>query len=140
MGRFVDDEEEGRILEALREGKTTREVADEFHRSRSTISDVARRNGLDITAHARMKKNHIARTCYASEARIKAVGKLLDKALAMLNTCDNARDLQYIATSIAIGIDKRRLEDPQQPAGSDSGEIVAFFAAMKAKDQEEAGS
>lgn len=128
-GGPVSEAEESEILEALKAGKTTREVADEFQRSRSTISDVARRNGLDLAELARMKKSDIARTCYASEARIKLIGRVLDKAEALLKACENPRDLQALMMTVAIGIDKRRLEESTDTTGR-GGEIQALFEKM----------
>lgn len=128
-GGPVGEDEERAILAALESGKTTREVAEEFKRAPSTISDVARRNGLDFAERARMKKADIARTCYASEERIKLVGELLNKAKQLMKTCDSSRDLQYLATAIAIGIDKRRLEESTDPTAR-GGEIRILFEKM----------
>ncbi len=133
-GGPVGEDEEKAILAALGSGRGVRAVAEDFDRSPSTISGVARRNGFDIAEHVRMKKADLVRTCYASEARVKLVGELLDKARSMLKTCDSSRDLQYLATSIAIGIDKRRLEEAGDPEGK-GGEIAELFQRMR----EEAG-
>lgn len=129
-GGPVGEDEERAILAALESGKTTREVAEEFKRAPSTISDVARRNGLDFAERARMKKADIARTCYASEERIKLVGELLNKAKQLMKTCDSSRDLQYLATAIAIGIDKRRLEESTDPTAR-GGEILTLVDTIR---------
>ena len=134
-GSPISEDDEKAILEALKAGKTTREVAEIFDRGKSTVSDIARRAGLDLAGRARMKRADVARTCYASEARIRLVGELLDKARSMLKTCDSSRDLQYLATSIAIGIDKRRLEESTDPSAR-GGEIRILFEKME--DGEEA--
>ena len=134
-GGPVGEEEEKAILAALESGKTTREVAEAFDRAPSTISDVATRNGLDLADRARMKKADVARTCYASEDRIKLVGELLNKARSMLKTCDSSRDLQYLATAIAIGIDKRRLEESTDPSAR-GGEIRILFEKMGQEEVE----
>lgn len=128
-GTPITEVEEQAILEALKAGKTTREVAKEFDRGSGTISQVARRNGLDLGARALAKKADLVRTCYASEARIRLVGKLLDKAEELMATCDNPRDLQPLATAIAIGIDKRRLEEATDPSAR-GGEIRILFDKM----------
>ena len=138
-GGPVGEDEERAILAALESGKTTREVAEEFKRAPSTISDVARRNGLDFAERARMKKADIARTCYASEERIKLVGELLNKAKQLMKTCDSSRDLQYLATAIAIGIDKRRLEEATDPSAR-GGEIRILFDKMGGGDGESGGA
>jgi IS30 family transposase len=128
-GGPVTEDEEKEIIQALESGKTTREVAKEYDRSPSTISDVARRNGLDLAERSETKKAAIAKSCYASEDRIKLVGELLNKARSMLRTCDSSRDLQYLATAIAIGIDKRRLEESTDPSAR-GGEIRILFEKM----------
>lgn len=135
-GSPVSEDEEKAILAALESGKTTREVAEEFKRAPSTVSDIARRNGLDFAERARMKKADIARTCYASEERIKLVGELLNKAKQLMKTCDSSRDLQYLATAIAIGIDKRRLEEGPGH-GNKSGEITKLFEKMESGEAED---
>ena len=137
-GGPVGEEEEKAILEALKSGKTTREVAEAFDRAPSTISDIARRSGMDMAERARMKKADVARTCYASEDRIKLVGELLNKAKSMVKTCQSPKDLQHLAMVIAIGIDKRRLEDGGGN-GDKPGEIKMLFDKMteeEAKDGE----
>lgn len=83
-----------------------------------------------MAARARMKNADIARTCYASEERIKLVGELLNKAKQLVKTCDNPRDLQALAMTIAIGIDKRRLEETTDPTGR-GGEIADLFQKMR---------
>lgn len=135
-GGPVGEEEEKAILEALESGKTTREVAKEYDRSPSTISDVAKRNGLDLAERSETKKAAIAKSCYAAEDRIKLIGELLNKAKSLLKTCENARDIQYLATAIAIGIDKRRLEDG--PGDVDkAGEIRQLFEKMREEEAAE---
>lgn len=134
-GSPISEDEEKAILEALKAGKTTREVAEIFGRGKSTVSDIARRAGLDLAGRARMKRADVARTCYASEARIKLVGELLDKARSMLTTCENPRELQHLAMVIAIGIDKRRLEETTDPSAR-GGEIRILFEKMEQEEVE----
>lgn len=129
-GGPVGDEEEKAILAALESGRGVRAVAEDFDRSPSTISGVARRNGFDIAERVRMKKADLVRTCYDSSARIELIGKLLKKAESMMKSCESPRDLQYLATSIAIGIDKRRLEESTDPSAR-GGEIRALFDQMR---------
>lgn len=132
-GGPVGEVEEKAILAALEEGKTTRQVAEEFERGTGTISRIAQRNGLDFTERAHLKKADVARLCYASEARIKLVGEGLDKVATLLKTCDNARDLQALAMASAIWIDKRRLEESTDPTAR-GGEIRILFEKMRAEE------
>lgn len=135
-GGPVGEDEERAILAALESGKTTREVAEEFKRAPSTISDVARRNGLDFAERARMKKADIARTCYDSVARIKLIGRGMDKAADLLPQITSPRDLKDWSVAVAVLADKRRLEETTDPSAR-GGEIRALFEKMTA---EEAGA
>jgi len=128
-GGPVSESEEKAIIKSLESGKTTREVAREFDRGAGTISRIAQRNGLDLAERSNVKSAALAKSCYASDDRIKLVGELLNKARSMLKTCDSSRDLQYLATSIAIGIDKRRLEESTDPS-SRGGELRILFEKM----------
>jgi len=137
-GGPVGEDEEKAILAALESGRSVRDVGREFDRSHSTIVDVAKRNGLDLADRSETKKAAIAKSCYASEDRIKLVGELLNKAKSMVKTCQNPKDLQHLAMVIAIGIDKRRLEDGGGN-GDKPGEIKMLFDKMteeEAKDGE----
>jgi len=133
-GTPVSKAEEADILAALETGLSLRQVGRDFDRSNSTIADVAKRNGFDVVEHARRKRADTARTCYDSTARIELVGKLLKKAEELMKTCESPRDLQYLATAMAIGIDKRRLEEGPGK-GEKSGEIKALFERME-EDEE----
>ena len=128
-GGPVGEEEEAKILEALKAGKTTRQVAEEFKRAPSTISDVARRNGLDLAERSETKKAAIAKSNYATAERIELIAEALNKGRELLKSCDNPRDFQYLMTGFAIGIDKRRLEESQ--TGAARGEIERLFDAME---------
>jgi hypothetical protein len=129
-GGPVGEDEEKAILEALESGKTTRQVAEEFQRSKGTITNVAARNNLDLVGRAQNKKANLIRSCYDSAARIELIGELLDKARDLLKSCDHPRDLQPLATAIAIGIDKRRLEESTDPT-TRGGEIAELFKRMR---------
>ncbi len=125
----VTPDEEKEILNSLATGKSTRQVAEEFKRAQSTISDVARRNGLDLADRSEIKKAVIARTNYASSQRIELISEALNKGRELLKTCDNPRDYQYLMIGFAIGIDKRRLEESTDPSAR-GGEIRLLFGKM----------
>lgn len=135
-GAPVSPEEEKAILEALESGKTTRQVARDFERAPSTVSDIARRSGLDMAERARMKKADIARTCYDSVARIKLIGRGMDKAVELLPQITSPRDLKDWSVAVAVLADKRRLEESTDPSAR-GGEIRILFEKMTA---EEAGA
>jgi hypothetical protein len=129
-GGPVGEEEEKAILGALKAGRSVRDVADEFDRATGTISNVAARNELDLAERSQTKKAALAKSCYASEERIKLIGEALNKGRELLKSCDNPRDFQYLMTGFAIGIDKRRLEESTDPTAR-GGELVALFEKMK---------
>lgn len=130
-GPVTDDEEEA-ILKALGSGKSTHKVAKEFKRAQSTISDVARRNGLDLADRSAIKKAAIAKSCYASVDRIKLIGAGLNKARDLLPGIDNPKDLKDWFLGVAIAIDKRRLEDEDIGEGK-GGELTTLFNMMEAE-------
>jgi len=128
-GGPVGEDEEKAILEALKAGRSVRAVAGEYDRSISTISDVAKRNGLDLAERSETKKAALIRSCYAAEDRIKLIGEALNKGRELLKSCDSPRDFQYLMTGFAIGIDKRRLEEATDPSAR-GGEIRILFDKM----------
>ncbi|HOO54756.1 MAG TPA: hypothetical protein PLX30_11045 [Methanothrix sp.] len=131
-GGPVGEDEERKILEALESGRSVRDVAAEFQRATGTISNVAARNGLDLERSA-TKKAALLNSCYASEARIRLIGRGLDRVDKLLRTCDSARDLQALAMASAIWIDKRRQEETTDPTGR-GGEIRALFDKMSGEE------
>jgi len=128
-GGPVGEDEEKAILEALKAGRSVRAVAGEYDRSISTISDVAKRNGLDLAERSETKKAALIRSCYAAEDRIKLIGEALNKGRELLKSCDSPHDFQYLMTGFAIGIDKRRLEEATDPSAR-GGEIRILFDKM----------
>ncbi|KQC16309.1 MAG: hypothetical protein APR56_08270 [Methanosaeta sp. SDB] len=128
-GGPVSETEEAEILEALKSGRSVRDVAGEFDRALSTISEVAKRNGLDLSERAAIKKAEIARTCYDSIARIKLIGRGMDKAAELLPQITSPRDLKDWSVAVAVLADKRRLEESTDPS-SRGGEIRILFEKM----------
>lgn len=126
-GGPVTGDEEAAICEALNAGMSQNRVAKAFDRSPSTINRIASENGLEYSA---LKKAHEARQFYASSDRIKLIGEGLDKARNLLPEIDNPRDLKDWFLSVAIGIDKRRLED-EDLGGDKGGEITKLFDTME---------
>jgi hypothetical protein len=135
-GGPVSETEETAILGALESGRSVRDVAGEFDRALSTISDVAKRNGLDLSERAAIKKAEIARTCYDSIARIKLIGRGMDKAAELLPQITSPRDLKDWSLAVAVLADKRRLEESTDPSAR-GGEIRILFEKMGG--EEEAG-
>ena len=128
-GGPVGEDEEKAILEALKAGRSVRDVADEFDRATGTISNIAARNELDLGERSATKKAALIKSCYAAEDRIKLIGEALNKRRELLKSCDSPRDFQYLMTGFAIGIDKRRLEEATDPSAR-GGEIRILFERM----------
>ena len=128
-GGPVFEDEEAEILEALKAGRSVRDVAEEFQRGTGTISRIASRNGLDLGERSTTKRAALIKSCYAAEDRIKLIGEALNKGRELLKSCDSPRDFQYLMTGFAIGIDKRRLEESTDPSAK-GGEIRILFEKM----------
>jgi hypothetical protein len=128
-GGPVTEAEEKKIIEALKAGRSVRDVAEEFQRGTGTISRIASRNDLDLGERSTTKRAALIKSCYASEDRIKLIGEALNKGRELLKACDNPRDFQYLMTGFAIGIDKRRLEESTDPSAR-GGEIRILFEKM----------
>jgi len=124
----VSSEEEAAICEALEAGKSQYQVAKDFSRGSSTISRIATKHGLGHS-DPKTKPAIEARMCYGSEARIKLVNRGLDKASDLLDAIDTPRALKDWFLGVAIGIDKRRLEDEDTNEGR-GGELRLIFDKM----------
>lgn len=130
----VGETEERSILEALGAGRSIRDIASEFNRSHSTISRVAKRNGFNVADRSETKSAAVCKSNYATDARIKLLGRGMDKATSMLPQIESPRDLKDWSVAVAVMMDKRRLEESTDPAGR-GGEIRSLFEKM----DEEAG-
>ncbi len=58
-----------------------------------------------------------------------------DEEKAILAALESGRGVQYLATAIAIGIDKRRLEESTDPSAR-GGEIRILFEKMQGEEVE----
>jgi len=128
-GTPVLSEEEAAILEALGDGMSTRQAAKKFNRAKSTIVDVAKRNGLDLGDRSVTKNAAIAKSCYASDARITLIGQCLDKGQSLLDGCNSGREFKDILIGIGIALDKRHLEEAGDGTGR-GGELRLIFDKM----------
>ena len=129
-GGPVSAAEEEAILAALRAGRSVRDVGAEFRRGKTTVSDVARRNGLELADVRRTKLAAEARSRYAAEARIGLVSEGLEALARALPSVPPPKDMREWALAVAILIDKRRLEDSIDPT-TRGGEIAELFKKMQ---------
>lgn len=137
-GGPVSEEEEKKILEALKAGKTQREVAEEFQRGGGTVSRIAKRNGLDLSDRSTTKTAAKVHRYRAREARLEFLAKAIEKAETLLEGCEGGRDFQAIMTGAGITIDKFKVEEGVDPS-SKGGEIRILFEKMQG-DGEEVGA
>ncbi len=129
-GGPVGEDEEKAILEALKAGRSVRDVADEFDRATGTISNIAARNELDLGERSATKKAALIKSCYAAEARIGLVSEGLEALAHALPSVPPPKDMREWALAVAILIDKRRLEDSIDPT-TRGGEIAELFKKMQ---------
>ena len=134
-GGPVGEDEEKAILEALKAGRSVRDVAEEFQRGTGTISRIASRNGLDLGERSTTKRAALIKSCYAAEDRIKLIGRGMDKAAELLTQITSPRDLKDWSVAVAVLADKRRLEESTDPSAR-GGEIRILFEKMQAGEVE----
>ena len=123
------------IIDYLKDGLTTREVGERVGVSCATVSNVASARGLDISTE-RTRKAAKCKSLYTRPDRIKVIADGIDKLVAMLPEITKAKDMRDWSVSLAILMDKRRLED-----SNDSKERGGeFMALMKAMEEENGSS
>lgn len=98
------------IAAALRRGVSVRETARRFDVAPSTVSTIAREQGVD-TERARTKKAEAARLDYDCARRLELLNTLFAKATTLANAAADGRDFRDIVVAVGVLIDKRRLED-----------------------------
>ncbi len=68
-------------------------------------------------------------------ARIKLIGRGMDKAAELLTQITSPRDLKDWSVAVAVLADKRRLEESTDPSAR-GGEIRILFEKMQAGEVE----
>ena len=119
------------IIGYLKDGLTTREVAEKVGVSSGTVSNVANARGYDISTE-RTRKAAKCKSLYNRPERIKVIADGIDKLVAMLPDITKAKDMRDWSVSLAILMDKRRLED----SGDGNEKGGEFMALMKAMEEE----
>ena len=122
------------IIDYLKDGLTTREVGERVGVSCATVSNVASARGLDISTE-RTRKAAKCKSLYTRPDRIKVIADGIDKLVAMLPEITKAKDMRDWSVSLAILMDKRRLENSND-SKERGGEFMALMKAM----EEENGS
>ena len=131
----VEDEE--KIIGLLLRGKTTRETGELVGRSPSTVSNIAKRHGLDLVAlaHDRLKRAQLVGAYASAEARAAVAVKGLKKGEEILDTTTGARDYRDAMVGLGIGLDKLRLELPHDE--NKGGEILQLVAMLRGEEAED---
>lgn len=125
-GGPVGEEEEEKILAALKAGKSQNRVAKDFDRAPDTISRIAARHGLVYPS----PRNAIETNRYrAREARLEFLARAIEKAESLLEGCEGGRDFQAIMIGTGITIDKFKVEESTDPSAR-GGEIRILFEKM----------
>lgn len=125
------DERDDLVIEYLKEGLTTREVAKKVGLSNGWVSKIASARGYDISTE-RTRKAAKCKSLYNRPQRINVIADGIDKLVAMLPEITKAKDMRDWSVSLAILMDKRRLED----SGDGNEKGGEFMALMKAMEEE----
>jgi predicted transcriptional regulator len=112
MGKAIADSEKEKIIDLLGEGLSHCEIARRTGRSQSAVSALVKQHGIEPVQ--RIPRAQQAAREYNKLERMNLLNRAFDKAGELLERKDlSARDFKDLMTGIAIGIDKRRLEDGQ---------------------------
>jgi transposase len=114
MARLTD-EQRADLLADLQGGMAVRVAAARYGCHPSTASRLAAAAGIECNV-AQTKMATAARKDWAAAERKDLLNRLFDKADGMLRSCRGVKNLKSLATTVAILIDKRRLEDGEVTA------------------------
>ena len=130
-GRKIPIEEEQEILALLMQGKSIREAGKIAGRGPSTVSAVARRNGLDLVSLAqdRMKRGQLVAAYANAERRASVACKILERGEKILEDTWASRDYRDVSVGLAVGLDKLRLELPHDE--NKGGEILQLVEMLR---------
>lgn len=129
-GGPVSAEEEARILEALKAGKSQNRVAKDFDRAPGTIHRIAAKHGLEYSEPKNAVTVHKYR---AAEARLEFLARAIEKAESLLSKCEEGREFQSVMTGAAIAIDKFKVEGGGDAEGAEA--LRAFFIALRGNEK-----
>lgn len=109
MAKPVTDEEHGRIVALLRDGKSQGETSRITGRHVSTVNRIAKAVGIKSNV-AEPKKATEARKAYAEVRRLELIGKGFEKADELLAKLHDAGEFQKWTVGLGTLVDKARLE------------------------------
>jgi predicted transcriptional regulator len=143
MGQPLTAEETLRIRERLDEGRSHNWIAKELGRAQSTVSAYARRQGYSPLSERTPHVANQARRDYARAERIELLNTAFATGEEMLKRGGlSAREFKEVMTGIAIGIDKRRLEEGEpnsvheSPSGHPHAKLLNLEEEFKRLDEQ----
>jgi IS30 family transposase len=112
MNKSLTDEEKVLIRKLLEDEQSHNSIAERVGRSQSTISEFAKREGYSTLPERTPRVANQARRAFAKAERLELINLQLEVGKGKLESGElSARDYKEVTTAIAIGIDKRRLEE-----------------------------
>ena len=112
MSKPLSTEETIRIREMLDNGQSHNSIAEQVGRAQSTISEFAKREGYSPLPERTPRVANQARKDFCRAERLELLNRAFETASEMLERGGlSARDFKELMTGVAIGIDKRRLEE-----------------------------
>ena len=112
MSKPLTDGEKILIRELLEDEQSHNSIAKRVSRSQSTISEFAKREGYSPLPERTPRVANQARRDFARAERVELLNRAFEVAEEMLERGGlSARDFKELMTAVAIGIDKRRLEE-----------------------------
>ena len=112
MSKSLTDEEKVLIRELLEDEQSHNSIAKQVGRSQSTISEFAKREGYSPVPERTPRVANQARRDFAKVERLELLNQAFEIAADMLERGGlSAREFKELMTGVAIGIDKRRLEE-----------------------------
>ena len=133
MSQPLSSQKREAILSALQQGTLSQgDIARTLDVDQSTVSRIARSNGLVSPIHAMPKEAHEGKARWDTERRLGLLDETFDKARELLPCVQKPSELRDLQVAIGIGIDKARLESDL----STSNVAVAHHAEDKLTDAE----
>jgi hypothetical protein len=118
MNRVTDDERAA-IEAALRDGQSGGKTARQFGRSIATVVGIAKRAGIALDQSA-TKKAVAAKVDYDQANRLQLINEFFTVTRSMLHTgAETPAQLKDLSLTLAILVDKRRLEDGEATSRSE---------------------
>ena len=108
----------GRIVDLLGQGVTRNAIAREVGCSASTVTKVAREEGVEFD-RSFTRNATASKVDYDQAERVALLNELFRVAQTMAPALATPAQLQTLATAVAILIDKRRLEDGEATSRTD---------------------